>query len=348
MRIPMQLRSLGRSFLLHGVLGWIIVFQLASCQQSKPSVSFYYWKTVFDLSPEERAVLKANRVKRLYVRYFDVELSEGKAMPRSPVSFVGKPEGWEVVPVIYVKNEVMLSKTLDIADLAEKVMTLVGSINTHEGLAAASEIQVDCDWSLESKETYFKFIEALKAAGVKTISATIRLHQVKYVKTTGMPPVDRGVLMFYNMGHIAADSSNSIYDRATAARYTQNLHDYPLKLDVALPMFSWGLHIRGNKVIGLLTKVDDNVFLRDPNFKMKAAPFFEVTHNVLKLDHYFEQGDRIKIETVTTTDLSEMASDLSGELPATPGEIIFYDLDNFNLKHYRHEDDFYEKISSAF
>lgn len=344
----MQHRSVCGSFLLHGVLGCIIVFQLASCAQPKPSVSFYYWKTVFNLSPEERAVLKANHVKRLYVRYFDVELSEGKAMPRSPVGFASKPEGWELVPVIYVKNEVMLSNTLDIADLASKVMTLVGSINAHEGLAAPSEIQVDCDWSLDSKETYFKFIEALRAAGVKTISATIRLHQVKYVKSTGVPPVDRAVLMFYNMGHIAADSSNSIYERTTAARYTQNLHDYPLTLDVALPMFSWGLHIRGNKVIGLLTKVDDNVFLRDPNFKMKAAPFFEVTHNVLKLDHYFEQGDRIKIETVTTTDLSEMASDLSGELPATPGEIIFYDLDNFNLKHYRHEDDFYEKISSAF
>ena len=348
MRVPMQHRSVCGSFLLHCVLGWVVVFQLTSCVQPKPSVSFYYWKTVFDLSPEERAVLKANHVTRLYVRYFDVELSEGKATPRSPIKFASRPDGWETVPVIYVKNEVMLSNTLDVADLATKVMTLVNAINAHESMVAASEIQVDCDWSLDSKETYFKFIAALKAAGVKTISATIRLHQVKYVKTTGMPPVDRGVLMFYNMGHIAADSSNSIYERATAARYTQALHQYPLKLDVALPIFSWGLHIRGNKVIGLLNKVDDNVFLRDPNFKMKAAPFFEVTHNVLKLDHYFEQGDRIKIETVTTTDLSEMASDLSGDLPGRPGEIIFYDLDNFNLKHYRHEDDFYEKISSAF
>jgi hypothetical protein len=326
----------------------VVLLELGSCSQPKPSVSFYYWKTVFDLSLEERAVLKSNHVKRLYVRYFDVVVSEGKAMPRSPVSFVSKPDGWEVVPVIYVKNEVMMSKTLDIVDLAKKVMTLVASINVHEGLAAPSEIQLDCDWSLESRETYFKFIDALRTAGVKIISATIRLHQVKYVKKTGMPPVDRGVLMFYNMGHLAADSSNSIYERATAARYTQHLDAYPLKLDVALPMFSWGLHIRGNKVIGILNKVDDNVFLHDPNFKMKAAPFFEVTHNVLKLDHYFEEGDRIKIETVTTTDLSEMASDLSGDLPAIPGEIIFYDLDNFNLKHYRHEDDFYKKISSAF
>jgi len=322
---------------------------LASCSFSKaPKVSFYFWRTVFDLSPEEHAVLKANHVTRLYVRYFDVKQVQGEAVPESPIDFKTRPEGWEIVPVVYVKNEVMLSKTLNTGDLSKKIITFIHTINTQHHIAQTTEIQVDCDWSVESKETYFKFIEALRAAGAKTISTTIRLHQVKYPKTTGIPPADRGVLMFYNMGHIAADSSNSIYDRATAARYTSTLAKYPLKLDVALPIFSWGLHIRGGKVIGLLNKVDDQTFLRDPNFRMKTAPFFEVTHNVLKLDHYFEAGDRIKLETVTTTDLSEMAGDLSGELRATPDEIIFYDLDNFNLKHYRHEEDFYQKISGTF
>ena len=31
------------------------------------------------------------------------------------------------------------------------------------------------------------------------MSATIRLHQVKYRADTGVPPVDRGMLMAYNL-----------------------------------------------------------------------------------------------------------------------------------------------------
>ena len=84
------------------------------------------------------------------------------------------------------------------------------------------------------------------------------------------------------MGLISADSLNSIYDPRIAKRYTGALKNYPLTLDIALPVFTWGMHIRDNKVIALLNKVDDATFSSDIHFEMGSPSFFEVKENVIK------------------------------------------------------------------
>jgi hypothetical protein len=53
---------------------------------------------------------------------------------------------------------------------------------------------------LQVKDNYLKFIAVFKKLSKKKLSATIRLHQVKYFKKTKIPNVDSGVLMYYNMG----------------------------------------------------------------------------------------------------------------------------------------------------
>ncbi len=311
---------------------------------SKPAVSFYYWRTVFKLTPNERYTLEQNGVSKLYVRYFDVALQKGQPVPLSAITFDEQPGDLHIIPVVYIRNEVMLQPALDIDDLVDKVLSYIRQINTRHNIAY-DEIQLDCDWTLNSKEVYFKFIDLLKAKSYKKLSATIRLHQVKYFRNTGVPAVDRGVLMYYNMGRIAPDSSNSIYERATAQLYTASLRSYPLPLDIALPVFSWGIHVRNNTVIGLLNKVDETNFQEDDHFEMRQPPFFEVKDNIVKMGYYFEKGDRIKIESVKPDDLEEMIEDLSKAMTRQPGELIFYDLDNFNLKHYQHENQFFQKIS---
>lgn len=308
------------------------------------AVSFYFWRTIFTLTPNERHTLKQNGVSKLYVRYFDVALQKGQPVPLSAITFDEKPGDQHIIPVVYIRNEVMLQPALNVDDLAGKVLSYIQQINSRHNIAF-DEVQIDCDWTLNSKEVYFKFIDILKVKSRKKLSATIRLHQVKYFRNTGVPAVDRGVLMYYNMGRIAPDSSNSIYERATAQLYTASLKSYPLPLDIALPVFTWGIHIRNNTVIGLLNKVDESNFLEDDHFEMKRPPFFEVNDNVVKMGYYFEKGDRIKIESVQPDDLEEMIEDLSDAMTRQPGELIFYDLDNFNLKHYQHENQFFQKIS---
>jgi hypothetical protein len=332
---------------------WLLVFFLlfAACRQSDhtpPAVSFYYWKTTFRLSNTERDALQKHSVTTLYVRYCDVAIREGHPVPVSPVTFQdAPPDAVAIVPVVYIKNEVMLHPNLDVADVARKLLRYIDQINTGDSIQTR-ELQIDCDWTLTSRDTYFRFLDQLKQQGAKRLSATIRLHQVKYYATTGLPPVDRGVLMYYNMGRIGAGQVRSVYDRATAEAYLNTISAYPRPLDVALPIFSWGIHLRDNKVIGLLNKTDEATFATDPHFEQKTPPFFEVKENVIKLGKYFKQGDRVKIEAVTADDLREMADDLAGELAQPPAEILFYDLDEFNLNHYNHEKDLLENVRRAF
>ena len=66
------------------------------------------------------------------------------------------------------------------------------------------------------------------------LSATIRLHQLKFIGESGIPPVDKGLLMCYNMGDLhRLRISNSILETAELKKYIKQLSVYPLKLDVA-------------------------------------------------------------------------------------------------------------------
>jgi hypothetical protein len=329
----------------------VLLLLLAACRPSghtPPAISFYYWKTTFRLSSTERATLQKHHVSTLYIRYCDVAIRQGQPVPVSPITFQqAPPDSVAIVPVVYIKNEVMLHPNLNLADLAQKLLHYIDQINAGDSIQTR-ELQIDCDWTLTSRDTYFRFLDQLKQQSAKRLSATIRLHQVKYYGTTGLPPVDRGVLMYYNMGRIGAGAARSVYDRPTAEAYLSTISAYPRPLDVALPIFSWGIHLRGDRVIGLLQKTDEATFAADPHFEQKTPPFFEVKENVLKLGKYFKQGDRVKIEAITAGDLHEMADDLAGELAHPPTEVLFYDLDEFNLNHYSHEKDLLEDVSRIF
>lgn len=325
----------------------IITFLFNRCQPSEPpATSFYFWKTTFELSPSEKKVIKENHAKRLYVRYCDVVLKDGKAVPESPILFREKPGSLDVVPVVYIKNEVMLSDHVDVVPLAEQLSSFIRQINMAHNIKPA-ELQFDCDWSEKSKAKYFRFLELMQTKNHYTLSATIRLHQIKYPERTGVPPVQKGVLMYYNMGRISIQPSNSIYERSTAMRYLDRLADYPLALDIALPIFVWGVHIRDNRVIGLLRDVDAEAFRTDDRFQNLTGPFFQASGSTIKKGYHFQKGDRIKIESISEQELREMITDLKQKIKRKPAEVIYYDLDKFNLKQFKHEGVF-EKISADF
>ena len=106
----------------------ILFFLLISCSKNeKPIIAFYYWKTIFKLSETEKEVLKDNKVSKLYIRYFDIGLNANttEPIPVSPIHFQENISKFDIVPVVFIQNKVLLKSNIDIDDLAEKTLYLV-------------------------------------------------------------------------------------------------------------------------------------------------------------------------------------------------------------------------------
>ena len=321
---------------------------MSAChQKEQPNISFYYWKTIFKLSPLEKTTLKQNQIKKLYIRYFDIDwnIKSKQAFPESSIHFEDKFSGFTIVPVVYIKNRVLQNKDVDVLDLAQKTNNFIEQINTKNQISC-QEIQIDCDWTLTSRENYLEFIECFKKISGKKLSATIRLHQIKYYRKTKIPNVDKGVLMYYNMGKIAPDSLNSIYDRNSAKSYLASLKKYPLSINIALPIYSWAVHIRDGRVIGLRNKINTSNFKKDANFNFIKNSGFKVNTSNYKNGTFYKKGDLLKLESITKNDLLEMANDLDDNMEVMPAEIIFFDLDEFNIRNY--EKDLFEQVVARF
>ena len=319
---------------------------LLSCESNDaPSVSFYYWRTFFKLTPKEQSVLAANETDKIYVRYFDVKLVNDTPVPVAPIRFDKTKPKKEIVPVVFIKNEVFLSDKVDINELVKNMLHLIHQINAKNRLAI-QEIQVDCDWSLQSRDKFMLFLKELKKKSPKTISATIRLHQIKYFKETKVPPVDYGVLMFYNMGDLNADKGNSIYDKTIAERYLPSLKNYPLELKLALPVYSWIIHSRNGHIVNLISKMDAKEFQNNLNFEWKENKAM-VKKNTLTKGFFFQEGDQLKIEAIHEEDLKEMIGLLKKYMTKEPKEIIYFDLDQNNFNKLTN-DDFFKTCSTNF
>ncbi|WLD23390.1 hypothetical protein NU10_11825 [Flavobacterium dauae] len=314
----------------------LLVTLLVACaaKTEKINTAFYFWRTTFSLTETEQQYLKDLDVKKLYIRYFDVALQNNQAIPVAPVVFNQKPAGYNVVPIVYIKNEVFLQNS-SADSLAVKVYNYIQQINKSANVSV-NEIQFDCDWSLKSKQNYFQFIEEFKKLH-PNLSATIRLHQIKYPKKTGVPDVSNGVLMYYNMGVISAGEDNSIYSQKTAKNYINSLQNYKLPLNIALPVFSWGVHVRGNQVTNLIggLRVSD---LAGDQFEKISENRFKVIEDIVFKGRYLAKDDEIKIEAVSANQLKEMMHNIKKNSKHKPNEIIFYDLNENNLKAYEKED----------
>jgi hypothetical protein len=164
-------------------------------------------------------------------------------------------------------------------------------------LHAADEIQIDCDWTAGTREKYFLFLKKLKMLyPKKTLSATIRLYPYKYPEKTGVPPVDKGMLMCYNMGSIQHFSTeNSVFDLSTLRQYLTN-KKYPLQLDVSLPVFGWYVWFRDEKLKGIIYKTEDfepgemDIFAKEEKnrYRLKADTILQ--------DNYLREGDVLRRE----------------------------------------------------
>ena len=217
--------------------------------------SAYYWSTTWESDSAQADFILRNGIKRIYLRFFDVVVDEkGRVMPNATVRFASPiPDSVEIAPTVFIVNN-CLGKDVDKLDslLLHRIMQMC---ETHD-VKGVKEIQIDCDWSNSTRNTYFAMLrrlsESAHSKGLK-VSATIRLHQL----SDKTPPVDRGVLMMYNTGDLTKLSRNPILDMADAAPYLQHLEDYSLPLSTAYPVFSWRILYRDNHYVGIMHSDDD-------------------------------------------------------------------------------------------
>ncbi|MFK8103024.1 MAG: hypothetical protein AB8G15_10885 [Saprospiraceae bacterium] len=307
--------------------------------------AFYHWKSNLAIQREEQDYLTQLAAQKIYLRCFDVDWDQQQQMA-VPIASLQMDSnalvGIQIVPTIFVTNRTLIhlpGEQLDrlATQISQKLQTMMLSWQTE----SISEVQIDCDWTLKTKAKYFRLLTTLtKALSPQKIqlSSTIRLHQIKYFSKTGVPPVARGMLMFYNMGDLDKPQAyNTILDLSIAEKYLAKAAEYPLALDVALPLFSWGVVYRDDKMVQLINGLKATQ-LKDRNSFLKLDEnHFKVLESTYLNGDYLYQEDHIRLERVTTTSLVEAAKLLANHLKPINRTVSFYHLDPTIIKNYPYE-----------
>ncbi len=289
----------------------LTVLVLSACSPKRShDVDFYYWKSKCAIGEMERAYFNQLGSRRLFVRLFDVDIQGGMALPVGQIQGFNKDQlpndSTKVIPVVFITNQTFLNYVNDtmVDRLAGNVGTTIEHVMGAVGVAY-DEIQIDCDWTERTKRTYFRFLEQLATQSGRDISCTLRLHQIRDCKKTGVPPVSRGSLMCYATSNpMEGDTRNSILDMELLKAYTANINDYPLDFDVILPIYSWGIvtnHMNKVKLVNGLTEAD----LQTPMFEKTDDNLYLVKEDGFLQGLYVNSGFTVKIETISPELLAE-------------------------------------------
>ena len=197
------------------------------------------------------------------------------------------------------------------------------------------DILIDCDWSEKSKDNYFYLLKQIKSKFPNyKIEATIRLWQYKYFEKSGIPPVDSGLLMCYNMNNPESRiTENSIGTNNDLEKYI--VHDkYKLKLNIALPLYSWSLVFSGNKFKGILSNEID--FSKDETiFKKSGENKFILQDDIRIGKMYLRNGDEIRIEKISNSEIESMISTLTDKIKIDNNtRVTFFSFDKKYINDY--------------
>jgi hypothetical protein len=334
----------------HILLPLLLLIIVASCQPSSPTTlhrAFYHWKSTIGENVNDPLNLLG--VEKLYLRVFDIDWDAAYGAP-VPVGQLTNPKAIptvkEIIPTIFITNRTFLKmEEAGIPELCSRTLTKLESSLPYWD--QVQEVQLDCDWSPNTREKYFNFLALFKQQAERRISATIRLHQIRYPDQTGIPPVDRGMLMFYNMGALESwEETNSILNIEKARPYLQNKKAYPLPLDLALPIFSWGVVFRNDEMVKLIHKLPEKALQDSSRFEQVSDQRFEVKKSTYLEGLYLYRGDYIRLEKIEPEKLDEA---VKLNLPLFKGKTFtqsLYHLDTtfINSMTYDHLDAVYESF----
>lgn len=298
-------------------------------------IQFYHWKTKATLDETEQDYFKQLDSEKLYIRLFDLVKKNSVIEPTAIIqNFESKKLNAEYIPTVFIVNEVFqgISDT-EIKKLVQNIYGLIQNISNENNFSNFKEIQIDCDWTQTTKDAYFKFLKELKSISQLSIGSTLRLHQVKFRQNTGIPPADKVYLMCYaTSSPIDETEKNSILDLTLLKDYLKDIDKYPLKMDVALPIYSWAVvtnHLGKKKLINAVSEAD----LTSGNYKKLSTGLYEITEDSFLKGIYLNKGFTIKLETIPSNLLKEVRSFLDTKIKSD-FDIVYYHLDTQFLTRY--------------
>lgn len=309
---------------------------LVGCKKSpEKEYGFYFWRTEYHLNSSEKKILQNSTSKDFYIRVFDLDKTEGTISKVGEINFKQKLDFKQnVVPVIFITNRTWEGASENDFNIASNI--IYNSVKKIEGNFGKkiNEIQIDCDWTNKTKTDYFKFLEKLKAKTQKEISCTLRLHQVKDKKETGIPPVQKMYLMCYATSSPLENlEKNTILDVPTLKNYLSDLENYPVKIDVALPIYSWGIvinHLGKRKLINTLTEED----FQNSNFENIGNSTYKILKDGFYFGMYLNKNFTIKVESIPEKDILEVQKFIDQKIKY-PHLYIYYHLDSKFTNRYK-------------
>lgn len=337
--------------------------------------AFYYWKTTREPNHLKPLTEKIG-VSRLYLRYFDVDWSEGiqGPVPRGKINLwdFETTDFKEVCPVIFITPRTFERIQDDkLNALADKILKITqeysksignnvahkripypesdyGSSYSYEAYTKRisqysdsfyvriPEIQIDCDWNEKTKEKYFTFLQLLKKKiPEKTLSVTLRLYPYKFSETMGIPPADKAMLMCYNTGSIKEKTTrNAILDTNEVKSYLSGVKNYPLPLDVALPLFRWGVWFRYGQYKGIVHEFSEEEWRRDTAFASFENNHFRIKTDKVIGQNYYREGDEIRFEKPYPADILATAKMVRQSIGLKDRVISFYHWESNYIQEY--------------
>ncbi|WP_157557993.1 hypothetical protein [Niabella aurantiaca] len=313
-----------------------------ACKNDRPprktARAFYYWKSVFAPTAFEKRRADSLGIMTLYLKLFDVVWNKTTRAAEPAAKLLVRDTAWllqkNIVPVVFITNECLYGQdSAQTQLLAMRIARLANKLAAQNGFGEYRQLQIDCDWSATTRERYFQLLRAIKAMnGNRAITATIRLHQVKYQGSSGIPPVDRGLLMCYNMGDLQQEHTrNSIIDAGEFQRYVRRLSTYPLPLDAGLPLFSWTVVFDQGRYAGLIRNMPA---IPGSNAFEPSGTGYRALKDTLLGGRQVKRGQVLRPENSDFSTVMAVGRSLSGKIRNQELTVALYHLDSLTLNKY--------------
>lgn len=345
----------------------ILLSIFSSCSDNKRKTtvtkSYYFWRTGKSITSSEIMFLKEHAISKLYVKLLDVDWRElDGAYPVSETSLEEIQHSFDeykitdinLVPVLFITNKTFTKvDSASLPLLAKRVIRRClpawDSIDVEYEQGRSfkgsrpyfpTEIQFDCDWTVSTAGKYFYFlhiVDSLLRPEQITLSATIRLHQFKYTEKTGVPPVDRGMLMVYNISDLTQyGAGNSIFEPAKAGAYFTG-KKYPLPMDIALPAYSWAIIFRDKQFYQIYNHLSESDLKKYSFLRSTGNHLYQVTQDTVALNLFLRRGDEIRAETIDNKLLLEAALLARKAVNTDSLSLALFELSESEIKNYDHE-----------